>query len=65
MEHRLHTLESAMMDARERLVRIETRLDATATRADLHEAVLSLAKWMAGAGLALLGLAAATAKLIF
>lgn len=42
MEARLTALEAANTDPRERLARIETRLEAVATRSDLHESLHSL-----------------------
>lgn len=39
MEHRIKALELFALDARERLVRLETKIDATATREDLHKEV--------------------------
>lgn len=42
MEARLKALEDANLETRDRLARIETRLDAFATKADLHEALHAL-----------------------
>lgn len=39
MEHRIKALELFALDARERLVRLETKIDATATKEDLHREV--------------------------
>ncbi len=48
MEARIAHLEAFAADAKERLVKIETRLDLTATKADLHEMSSALIKWMVG-----------------
>lgn len=37
METRIQALEAAQIETRDRLARIETRLDSTATKTDLHE----------------------------
>ncbi|WP_186263322.1 hypothetical protein [Burkholderia gladioli] len=42
METRIAALEAANLETRDRLTRIETRLDAVATKADLHEALHAL-----------------------
>lgn len=42
MEARLRALEDANLETRDRLARIETRLDGFATKADLHEALHAL-----------------------
>ena len=65
MEARVTALEKAAADVRERLARIETRLEATATKADVNEATVTQIRWMVGSGLALLGLAIAAAKFLF
>ncbi|PRF51349.1 hypothetical protein C6Q28_29410 [Burkholderia multivorans] len=44
MEARIAALEAANLDTRDRLARIETRLDSVATKADLHELGASLNK---------------------
>lgn len=59
MENRIVKLEDFATDTRERLTRIETRLDQTATKADLHEMSASMIKWMVGTA-AGLGVAAIT-----
>ena len=59
MEDRVVKLEDFATDTRERLTRIETRLDQTATKADLHEMSASMVKWMVGTA-AGLGVAAIT-----
>ena len=57
MEARVAKLEGFVTDARDRLVHIETRLDHTATKADLHEAINSqtwkLVTFVCGFGTAL------------
>jgi hypothetical protein len=47
MEGRIVQLEEFAADTRERLSRIETRLEQTATKADLQEAIASMIKWVA------------------
>jgi phage shock protein A len=42
MEARVAALETDMKDVRDRLVKIEAKLDATATKADLHQELHSL-----------------------
>lgn len=59
MEPRVAKLEDFAVDTRERLTRIETRLDQTATKADVHEMSASMVKWMVGTA-AGLGVAAIT-----
>ena len=59
MEARVIKLEDFAVDTRERLTRIETRLDQTATKADLHELSASMIKWMVGTAVGL-GVAAIT-----
>jgi hypothetical protein len=63
MEARVTKLESFVIDTRERLVKIEGRLDGIdsrmATRSDLHEMGGSLIKWMVGTAVGL-GVAAVT-----
>lgn len=44
MEARISALESANLETRDRLARIETRLDSVTTKADLHEAVSNIEK---------------------
>lgn len=46
MEARVVKLEDFAVETRERLTRIETKLDATATKADLVEAINGQIKWM-------------------
>jgi hypothetical protein len=63
MEARVAKLEEFVTDARERLTKIDTRLDGMdtrmATKADLHENANSMIKWVVGTA-ALLGVAAIT-----
>jgi hypothetical protein len=53
MEARIAHLETFAADAKERLVKIETRLDQTATKSDLLEMSTSLVKWVVGSALGL------------
>lgn len=46
MEARVIKLEEFAQDTRDRLARIETKLDATPTKADLVEAMNGQIKWM-------------------
>jgi hypothetical protein len=48
IESRLGKLEDFAVETRERLTRIETRLDQTATKADLAELSATMIKWMVG-----------------
>jgi hypothetical protein len=48
IESRLGKLEDFAVETRERLTRIETRLDQTATKADLAEVSATMIKWMVG-----------------
>lgn len=63
MEARVAKLEEFVIDTRERLTKIETRLDGIdtkmATKADIHESANSMIKWVVGTG-AGLGVAAIT-----
>ena len=58
MEARIAKLEEFATDAKERLVKIETRLDQTATKGDLHEQTSTMVKWIVGTvtGLGLAGI---------
>ena len=47
-ETRVEKLEEFVVETRERLTRIETRLDQTATKADLAELSSTMIKWMIG-----------------
>ena len=59
MENRIEKLEEFVTDTRDRLTKIETRLDQTATKSDLHEVSASLIKWVVGTAVGL-GAAAIT-----
>lgn len=55
METRVAKLEDFVVDARERLTKIETRLDQTATksdigdmRVDMHKGFVDMTKWIVG-----------------
>lgn len=48
MEARISALEGAQLETRDRLARIETRLDYMATKADLNAAVAAIEKSFAG-----------------
>jgi len=48
MEVRVTKLEADVVEIRERLIRIETRLDQTATKEDLERAVATVIKWSIG-----------------
>lgn len=53
MEDRVKALEEFARDARDRLVRIETRLDTFATKEDLHRELLATTWRIIGATVAL------------
>jgi 3-oxoacyl-(acyl-carrier-protein) synthase len=53
MEARIEKLEEFAIDARERLMKIETRLDQTATKADVAQAVADMVRWVVGTAIAL------------
>lgn len=53
MEDRVAKLEEFTLEARDRLARIETRLDQTVTKADLHEAMNGMVKWVVGTAVGL------------
>jgi hypothetical protein len=61
-------MEDTQMDIRERLVRLETRVDAIAsqmaTKADLAALEATLLKWFIGTALALTAIVFAAARLI-
>lgn len=59
MEARVTKLEEFAQDTRDRLTRIESRLDSFATKADLQEMGASMVKWMVGTAVGL-GVAAIT-----
>lgn len=47
-EERIVHLEDVAVETRERLMRIQTRLDQTATKADMHELQATIIKWIIG-----------------
>lgn len=53
MEARIAKLEEFATDARQHLVQIETRLDQTATKADVHEMTAAMIKWTVGSAAAI------------
>ena len=53
METRIEKLEEFVVDARERLTKIETRLDHTATKSDVHESANKVIIWVAGTSVTL------------
>eukprot|EP01030_Chromulinospumella_sphaerica_P014349 gene14349-14141_t len=53
MEARIAKLEEFAADAKQRLVLIETRLDQTATKADVHEMTAAMIKWTVGTAVAI------------
>jgi hypothetical protein len=53
MQARIAKLEEFAIDARERLMKIETRLDQTATKADVAQAVADMVRWVVGTAIAL------------
>lgn len=59
MEERVGKLEEFAQDAKDRLIKIETRLDQTVTKADLSDAMNAQIKWMVGTAV-VLGVAAIT-----
>lgn len=63
MENRVTKLEDFAVDTRDRLTRIETKLEhidtVMATKADLHESTSSMIKWIVGTAVGL-GAAAIT-----
>lgn len=59
MEARIAKLEDFVIDARDRLVKIETKLDQTATKSDLHENSNAMIRWVVGTAF-VLGAAAVT-----
>ncbi|WP_454731465.1 MULTISPECIES: hypothetical protein [Cupriavidus] len=64
MEPRVKAPEDAHIDVRERLARIETKLDHVASKADVSILESTLLKWFVGTACTLTGLAFAAAKLI-
>lgn len=59
MEARVAKLEEFVLDTRERLTRIETKLDTFATKADISDTKSDIIKWMVGTAVGL-GVAAIT-----
>lgn len=53
MTARIAKLEDFVVDARDRLTKIETRLDQTATKADITAETSALVKWMVGTAVVL------------
>jgi hypothetical protein len=64
MEARVTKLEAAAQDTRDRLVRIETRLDSIATKEDMHRELHSLTWKMISAQAALVAAVYFVAKFI-
>jgi hypothetical protein len=56
MEARIIALEEYAVDARDRLARIETRLDTFATKADLHRELHGMTWRLFGGASALVGI---------
>jgi hypothetical protein len=56
MEARVVALEEFAIDARDRLARIETRLDTFATKADLHRELHGMTWRLFGGASALVGI---------
>ena len=56
MEARVVALEEFAIDARDRLARIETRLDTFATKADLHRELHGMTWRLFGGATALVGI---------
>ena len=56
MEARIIALEELAVDARDRLARIETRLDTFATKADLHRELHGMTWRLFGGASALVGI---------
>jgi len=65
LEKRVEALEKAIPDLRERLVRVETKIDSIekhgATKLDLSTTEGTLIKWFVGTAFAMTGLSAAIA----
>lgn len=68
MEKRIEALEAANLETRDRLARIETKLDTFATKADLHEVISGqtwkIVMWMTSVGIVLAGATFTIAKLV-
>lgn len=63
-ERRVEKLELFAEDAKERLVRIETRLDGMATKADLAALEATILKWFIATAVTLTGLAFAAGRYV-
>lgn len=64
MEARVQILEQTMTDVRERLARIETRLEQTTTKEDAAKMETSIIKWFIGTAVVLSALAFTAAAVI-
>lgn len=64
METRIIKLEEFTEEARDRLARIETRLDHMATKEDVSKLESTLLRWFIGTAISLTALAFTAAKLI-
>jgi len=64
METRVLKLEEFAGDARDRLTRIETRLDHMATKEDVSKLESTLLRWFIGTAVSLTARAFAAAKLV-
>lgn len=53
MEAGIENLEQLVVEAGNRLMRIETRLDETATKADLHKGIADMIRWVVGTAIVL------------
>jgi len=62
MESRVKALEDGMLEVRDKLARIETKLEYVPTREDLVRVENTLIKWFISTAVALTGLAFAAAK---
>jgi hypothetical protein len=62
MNSRIAKLEEFAAETRERLARIEARLEQTATKADLHELSATMIKWIVGtvSGMSIAGITVMT-----
>lgn len=53
MESRVSKLEDFAQDTRDRLTRIETKLETVATKAELHDMKAEMVKWIVGTAIGL------------
>nr|WP_315210816.1 hypothetical protein [uncultured Albidiferax sp.] len=53
MDTRIAKLEGFAQEARDRLVRVETKLDAVSTKAEVHDLKAEMVKWIVGTAIAL------------